>query len=108
MSTFQPNDKVVCIDATPIPIYLPPGVSAAISNFTFPNGAIKEGGVYCVLDCLSQTPGGDKVYLVGKPVYLYGEEVSWSSLRFRKIDQASDKRKKKETDDLERLIRELM
>jgi len=108
MSIFKPNDKVVCIDDTPIPNFLPPGVSAAFHDFTFPNGGIKEGGIYCILDCISSNDGGDKVYLVGKPVYLNGEEASWCSVRFRKIDQASDKRKKKETDDLERLIRELM
>jgi hypothetical protein len=90
MSAFQINDKVVCIDATPIPIYLPPGVSVAVSDFTFPDGAIKEGGVYCVLDCRSRTVGGDAVYLVGKPAYLDGKEVSWSSFRFRKIDHKSD------------------
>jgi hypothetical protein len=94
MSIFRPNDKIVCIDDTPIPVYLSPGVSAAVSDFTFPYGGIKDGRIYCVLDCRSRTVGGDAVFLVGKPAYLDGEEVSWSSFRFRKIDQASYRRQK--------------
>ena len=95
MSIFKPNDKVVCIDATPIPIYIPPGVSASVSDFFLPGGFIKEGSVYCVLDCHSRGIGGDAVYLAGKPVYLHGKEVSWSSHRFRKLEKKKQRKKKR-------------
>ena len=39
MSTFKPNDKVVCIDATPIPIGAP---NNNYQDFEFPDGYIKE------------------------------------------------------------------
>ena len=94
MSHFQPNDKVVCIDATPIPGYLPPGISATISDFDIPGGMIKEGAIYCVLAAHSHA-SDYAVYLVGKPIFCFGKEVSWSGYRFRKIDHNSTQQKKR-------------
>jgi hypothetical protein len=45
MSTFNPNDKVFCIDATPIPIG---AAGTSLADFSFPHGYIEEGHIYCI------------------------------------------------------------
>ena len=84
MRAIRPNDKVICIDATPIPI----GAKGHdITDFTFPGGFISEGSIYCVGRVkVNLAPFSSSIQLVGKPVILQGEEVTWNSQRFRRIN----------------------
>ena len=88
MSTFQPNDKVVCIDATPIPIY---GLGYTLIDFNFPNGYIKEGSIYCVTEASTGSDGYGALRLAGKPVFLHDIEVEWNDQRFRKVEHQKQK-----------------
>lgn len=84
MSAIHIYDKVICIDATPIPI----GAKGHdITDFSFPGGFISEGDIYCVTDvkiCLNQAAS---LQLAGKPILFCGEKSAWNSGRFRKISR---------------------
>ncbi|MGB6223028.1 hypothetical protein [Haloferula sp.] len=82
MSEIHKGDRVVCIDATPIPIS-PNGLSG--TDFTFPGGFIAEGDVYFVSTVAKDYRGGQTLRLVGHPVLACGREVHWNGLRFRKL-----------------------
>ena len=82
MSAFQSNDKVVCIDATPIPIGSP---DTNFIDFTFPNGYIQEGSIYCVKTVVPAAGGGRALYLVGPAAVLDGIDIPWNGQRFRQV-----------------------
>ena len=67
MNTFKPNDKVVCIDATPIPIGAP---NNTYQDFEFPDGYIEEGTVYCVESVVTARQGGESLHITGPYVLL--------------------------------------
>ena len=83
MSTFNPNDKIVCIDATPMPLNCDRHLTGL--DFTFPNGFLEEGDVYCIQSVGKGSDGYPAIKLVGLPVFLLGQEVSWNGQRFRKV-----------------------
>jgi hypothetical protein len=91
MSTFKPNDKVVCIDATPIPIGAP---NNTYQDFEFPNGYIEEGTVYCVRSVTLAKVGGQSLHIVGPYVFLNNEPVPWNCQRFRKVEKTKQRKKK--------------
>jgi len=91
MSTFQANDKVVCIDATPIPIGDP---NHSFIDFTFPNGYIEEGSVYCVQSVVPSAGGCGALYLVGPRAMLRFQNVPWDNQRFRKVTHQKQKAKR--------------
>ena len=80
--SLQANDRVVCIDATPIPINAP---GFSLPDFAFPGGFIEEGAVYCIADAYERPDGPIAVTLVGHPVLLRGHEIAWNAERFRKL-----------------------
>ena len=82
MSAIQPNDRVICIDATPVPFN---GRGHGFSDFSYPGGYIVEGAIYCVEDVESHPEGVAGLHLVGHPVLVCGRPCTWSALRFRKI-----------------------
>lgn len=84
MSTFRANDKVVCIDATPLPRYCPREYTTL--DCSFPGGYIEEGAIYCVADVGLGGDGHAALRLVGKPIFLLDTEVTWNGQRFRKIE----------------------
>jgi hypothetical protein len=88
MSTFKPNDKVVCIDATPIPIGAP---NNSYQDFEFPNGYIEEGTVYCVRSVIMGRCGGESLDIVGPYVLLNNNPVPWNGQRFRKLERKAEK-----------------
>jgi hypothetical protein len=92
MSTFKPNDKVVCIDATPIPIGAP---NNNYQDFEFPGGYIEEGTFYCVRSVIMGRCGGESLDIVGPQVFLYGRPVPWNGLRFRKVEKNKQRKKRK-------------
>jgi hypothetical protein len=87
MNTFKPNDKVVCIDATPIPIGAP---NNSYQDFEY----IQEGTVYCVRSVIMGRCGGESLDIVGPQVFLYGKPVPWNGLRFRKVERKKQRNKK--------------
>lgn len=88
MNTFQPNDKVVCIDTTPIPISSP---DTSLIDFTFPNGYIQEGSMYCVEGVVPAIGGGSALYLVGPSAVLDGIDIPWNGQRFRQVKRQRQK-----------------
>jgi len=92
MSTFQPNDKVVCIDATPIPIGAP---NNSYQDFEFPDGYIEEGTVYCVRSVTSAQVGGQALHITGPYVLLNDNLVPWNCQRFRKVARSKEKMKRR-------------
>ncbi|MEP4079955.1 hypothetical protein [Haloferula sp.] len=82
MSNFVPDDRVVCIDATPIP-FGAPGYSHA--EFSFPGGFLVEDQIYVVSDVSTDRQGDACLRLVGHPVIIRDYEVSWNGRRFRKV-----------------------
>ena len=91
MNTFQPNDKVVCIDATPIPIGAPDNT---YQDFEFPDGYIKEGTVYNVEDVITVQQSGESLYITGPYILLNKQPVPWNGQRFRKVERHEEKMKK--------------
>ena len=92
MNTFKPNDKVVCIDATPIPIGAP---NNNYQDFEFPDGYIKEGTVYNVEDVVTVRQSGESVYITGPYVLLNNQLVPWNGQRFRKVERNKEKMERK-------------
>jgi hypothetical protein len=70
MSTFKPNDKVVCIDATPIPIGAPNNV-------------------------VTVRQSGESLYITGPYVLLNNQLVPWNGKRFRKVERNKEKMEQK-------------
>ena len=91
MSIFKPNDKVVCIDATPIPIGSP---GDSYIDFDFPNGFIEEGAVYCVSG-VRELWEGQALFLVGPCAVKKGEIIPWNEQRFRKVERNKQSKKRK-------------
>ena len=85
---LQPNDRVVCVDATPIPINAP---GFAFPDFSFPGGFIEEGVIYCIDKAYTRGNGTEAVTLVGHPVYLRGQEIAWNGMRFRRLSEDSER-----------------
>ena len=83
MNTVQPNDKVVCIDATPIPMGAP---NNTYQDFEFPDGYIKEGTVYNVEDVVTVQQSGESLYITGPYVLLNDQHIPWNGQRFRKVE----------------------
>ena len=92
MNTFKPNDKVVCIDATPIPIGAP---NNTYQDFEFPNGYIEEGAVYCVCSVTLAKLGGQALHIVGPYVLLNNNPIPWNGQRFRKVARNKEKMKRR-------------
>ena len=91
MSGFQANDKVVCINDDPLPLR-PSGFRCR--DFTLPGGLVKQGDIYCVRGVHLTSDGQLGLFLVGKPVFVGGEEVAWHHARFRKIEPSEAKPEK--------------
>ena len=98
MNTFQPNDKVVCIDATPIPIGAP---NNTYQDFEFPDGYIKEGAVYNVEDVVTVQQSGESLYITGPYVLLNDRLVPWNGKRFRKVESNEERMARKEENEAE-------
>ena len=81
MRTLRPSDKVVCIDATPIPAKS--GKGRTILDFVLPFGFVEEGKVYCVESARVRHDLTLELGLVGKPIIVDGRDVFWNSARFR-------------------------
>ena len=82
MSEFHTNAKVVCVDATPLPI----NVSGAVrTEFSFPGGFLEEGAVYCVTRVSASSDGNAGLFLAGIQVIYRGFEIAWNSQRFRLV-----------------------
>jgi len=92
MNTFKPNDKVVCIDATPIPIGAP---NNSYQDFEFPNGYIEEGAVYNVEDVVAVRQSGESLYITGPSVLLNNQHIPWNGQRFRKVERNKEKMERK-------------
>lgn len=82
--------KVICIDATPIPIFL--GAGEDIPEFTFPNGFIQEGTTYAVERSVLLRNNTTGYILLGTPILADGYPTSWHSSRFRDISSQADRR----------------
>ena len=98
MNTFQPNDKVVCIDATPIPIGAP---NNTYQDFEFPDGYIVEGTVYNVEDVITVQQSGESLYITGTYVLLNDQHIPWNGQRFRKVESNEESMKAKEEKEAE-------
>jgi len=81
---YPPGTKLVCIDATPIPILAWSGLS--VLDFTFPHGFLQEGTTYCVERATQNNDGSYGLRLTGLPILCQGHESNWHHLRFRKLD----------------------
>jgi hypothetical protein len=80
---MKTGDKVVCIDATPIPTH-----AGTILDYSFPCGYIEEGSIYCVAGLGHSRPRGQfvRLFIVGKPVIqTSGGDLGWHPGRFRLI-----------------------
>lgn len=84
---MKPGDKVVCVDATPLPNFAPP--DCELSEFSFPDGFIEEGAIYCIDEVIPKEPR-DGILLIGKRVLFLGAEATWCSTRFRKLETTSN------------------
>tara|TARA_B110000483_G_C17889213_1_gene424801 strand:+ start:48 stop:485 length:438 start_codon:yes stop_codon:yes gene_type:complete len=91
MSTFRPNNKVVCIDSTPIPIGSP---NTSYIDFEFPEGYIQEGAVYCVRSVVPNLFGQPALFLVGPRAVLNNQTIPWNGQRFRKVNHRKQKAKR--------------
>ena len=90
MTTFKPNDKVVCINARPQSF----GVrSEDVPHVKLPNGFIEKDAVYCVREVVNLRTG-DGLFIVGPQVFLYGKPVPWNGLRFRKVERKKQRNEK--------------
>lgn len=85
---FKPNEKVVCIDATFEPKVCPS--DGSIDCFSFPDGFITLGSVYCVERVFKASPRRYGLLLVGMRVYYQEEEVGWYWRRFRKVGRSRE------------------
>ena len=78
---FQPNDKLVCVDDSPVPA----------SHST--SGMIAKGTVYCVTEVdgpySEHDPGG--VRIVGPLCFNHhGDESWWRANRFRRLEDVQN------------------
>jgi hypothetical protein len=80
---IEPNDKVICINDSPLPVNFPDQYE--LENFHFPYGFIEGGQIYCVT---ATAPRG--LFLAGISVHYDGIEFPWNELRFRKIHARSE------------------
>ena len=86
MDPVQFNDRVVCIDATPIPLNVP---DTDFGDFTFPHGFLKEGQTYCVTAVIRGSDGQPGYRLAGLPILHDGGEIHLNGQRFRRIHHRS-------------------
>ena len=88
MHGFHPSAKVVCVDATPLPINV---AGAVTTEFSFPCGFLEEGAVYCVTSVVRVrgNDGHPGIYLAGLPVFHGDKEISWHGHRFRLANSRS-------------------
>ena len=86
MRPFQRNDRIVCVDATPIPIDAP---GSCLSDFSYPSGYIEEGKVYCIERAYQTRRGNIGLILTGLPLFLKGKNSGWDQQRFRKLSSQS-------------------
>jgi hypothetical protein len=82
MSDFHRHSKVVCIDATPIPINV---TGATLPDFTFPNGFLVKGATYAVIHVGTGSDGQPALRLAGCHVLHKDTPISWHGQRFRLI-----------------------
>ena len=82
MNKFSVGDRVCCMDATPLPINV---AGAALTDFSFPGGFIREGAIYCVEAAFDVTGAGVCITLIGHPVFYKGRQIPWCGDRFRKL-----------------------
>ncbi len=81
---MKSGDKVICVDATPLPNFAPRNLE--LDEFVFPHGYIEEGTIYCVDRVVVDQRGHCGIFLVGKSILFRGEEVGWFSGRFRTLE----------------------
>ena len=62
MSDFHRHSKVVCIDATPLPIN---AEGATLAEFTFPSGFLVKGATYSVIQVGTGSDGQPALRLAG-------------------------------------------
>lgn len=86
MNEFCVGDRVMCVDATPLPVHVP---GAVASEFSFPGGFIEEGVVYCVVEVGRGPVTGMSLRLLGHPVIRGQTKIWWDGLRFRRLAKAS-------------------
>jgi hypothetical protein len=84
--SYPPGTKVICIDATPIPIYCASAWEP--DDFSFPNGFLQEGTTYCVARAIQNPDRSFGLHLAGLPMFFRGREGNWHHLRFRKVVSA--------------------
>lgn len=82
--SFPPGTKIVCIDATPIPILAREQIT--VLDFTFPNGFLQEGRIYCVEVAIPLADGSHGLHLLGLPIFARGTLCNWHSSRFRMVE----------------------
>lgn len=77
MSTFRPNDKVICIS--------PPASMSNPPTTSFPDGQIEEGEIYCV-ESVRNLPGKPtSLVIVGKAAWDKHRETGWDARHFHKL-----------------------
>jgi hypothetical protein len=84
------GDKVICVDATPLPNFAPRDLE--LSEFVFPQGYIEEGAVYCVAQVMIDKKGHLGLFLVGKSILFRDSEVGWFSGRFRSLEEIQQRK----------------
>ena len=82
MSDFHRHSKVVCIDATPLPINV---TGATLPDFTFPNGFLVKGATYAVTQVGTGSDRQPALRLAGCHVLHQGKPISWHGQRFRLV-----------------------
>jgi hypothetical protein len=82
MSDFHRHSKVVCIDATPLPIN---AEGATHAEFTFPSGFLVKGATYAVIQVGTGSDGQPALRLAGCHVLHKDTPISWNGQRFRLI-----------------------
>lgn len=87
--TYPSGTKVICIDATPIPIRCGPGIT--VLDFTFPNGFLQEGTTYCAERAHPLPDGSFGLYLTGLPILIHGQVANWHSSRFEILQPQGQK-----------------
>ena len=91
---MKSGTKVVCIDATPMPMVAPRDCN--LMEFEFPDGFLEEGKVYCVQDAVYKNNGFYSLFLVGMRIVFRGTEVGWCSDRFRVLNDRENLVKREE------------
>lgn len=78
--------KVVCVDATRLPIHVR---GAALTDFEFPGGMLGEGTVCLVERCAINPRGRVALWIAGFSVLHCGREIVWDGIRYRKFPDAT-------------------